>query len=128
MAIRPEEITNIIKEKIEKLDTSIDVNEVGTVIQVGDGIARVYGLNNVKASELVDFGHGVKGMALNLEYDNVGCVLMGPDTRVHEGDTVKRTGEVISIPVGTLKMRNQKKTSEGKMLATESVSLRSSFT
>ena len=101
MAIRPEEITNIIKEKIEKLDTSIDVNEVGTVIQVGDGIARVYGLNNVKASELVDFGHGVKGMALNLEYDNVGCVLMGPDTLVHEGDTVKRTGEVISIPVGT---------------------------
>ncbi len=100
MAIRPEEITNIIKEKIEKFDTSIDVSEVGTVIQVGDGIARVYGLNNVKSSELVDFGHGVKGMALNLEYDNVGCVLMGADTLVHEGDTVKRTGEVISIPVG----------------------------
>ena len=100
MAIRPEEITNIIKEKIEKFDTSIDVSEVGTVIQVGDGIARVYGLNNVKASALVDFGHGVKGMALNLEYDNVGCVLMGADTLVHEGDTVKRTGEVISIPVG----------------------------
>ncbi len=99
MAIRPEEITNIIKEKIEKFDTSVDVSEVGTVIQVGDGIARVYGLNNVKASELVDFGQGVKGMALNLEYDNVGCVLMGADTLVHEGDTVKRTGEVISIPV-----------------------------
>ena len=76
------------------------MSEVGTVIQVGDGIARVYGLNNVKSSELVDFGHGVKGMALNLEYDNVGCVLMGADTLVHEGDTVKRTGEVISIPVG----------------------------
>ena len=73
---------------------------MGSVIQVGDGIARVYGLNQVKASELVDFGHGVKGMALNLEYDNVGCVLMGPDTDVHEGDSVKRTGEVISIPVG----------------------------
>lgn len=99
MAIRPEEITNIIKEKIEKFDTSIDVSEVGTVIQVGDGIARVHGLKNVKASELVDFGHGVKGMALNLEYDNVGCVLMGPDHLVHEGDTVKRTGEVISICV-----------------------------
>ena len=66
MAIRPEEITNIIKEQIEKFDTSIDASEVGTVIQVGDGIARVYGLNNFKASELVDFGHGVKGMALNL--------------------------------------------------------------
>ena len=100
MAIRPEEITRIIKEKIEKFDSSIDVSEVGTVIQVGDGIARVYGLNNVKASELVDFGHGVKGMALNLEYDNVGCVLMGPDHLVQEGDVVKRTGEVISIPVG----------------------------
>ncbi len=100
MAIRPEEITNIIREKIEHFDTSIDVSEVGTVIQVGDGIARVYGLSNVKASELVDFGHGVKGMALNLEYDNVGCVLMGADHQVQEGDTVKRTGEVISIPVG----------------------------
>lgn len=100
MEIRPEEITNIIKEKIAKFDTSIDVSEVGTVIQVGDGIARVHGLSNVKASELVDFGHGVKGMALNLEYDNVGCVLMGPDHLVHEGDTVKRTGEVISISVG----------------------------
>ncbi len=100
MAIRPEEITNIIKEKIEQFNTKIDVNEVGTVIQVGDGIARVHGLNNVKASELVDFGNGIKGMALNLEYDNVGCVLMGPDNLVHEGNTVKRTGEVINIPVG----------------------------
>jgi len=100
MAIRPEEITSIIKSKIEKFDTAVDVNEVGTVIQVGDGIARVYGLENVKSSELVDFGNGVKGMAMNLEYDNVGCVLMGSDQLVHEGTTVKRTGEVISIPVG----------------------------
>ena len=100
MAIRPEEITNIIKQKIEQFNTSVDVSEVGTVIQVGDGIARVHGLNNVKASELVDFGNGVKGMALNLEYDNVGCVLMGQDHLVQEGNTVKRTGEVISIPVG----------------------------
>ncbi len=100
MAIRPEEITNIIKQKIEQFEPTVDVSEVGTVIQVGDGIARVHGLNNVKASELVDFGNGVKGMALNLEYDNVGCVLMGQDHLVHEGNTVKRTGEVISIPVG----------------------------
>lgn len=100
MAIRPEEITNIIKNKIEHFDTSADINEVGTVIQVGDGIARVHGLNNVKASELVDFGNGVKGMAMNLEYDNVGCVLMGSDQLVHEGGVVKRTGEVISLPVG----------------------------
>ncbi len=100
MAIRPEEITSIIKSKIEKADTSLDINEVGTVIQVGDGIARVHGLNRVKASELVDFGHGVKGMAMNLEYDNVGCILMGSDQQIHEGTTVKRTGEVISIAVG----------------------------
>lgn len=100
MAIRPEEITNIIKEKIEHFDAKADISEVGTVIQVGDGIARVHGLSNVKASELVDFGNGVKGMAMNLEYDNVGCVLMGADHLVHEGGTVKRTGEVISIPVG----------------------------
>lgn len=99
MAIRPEEITTIIKQKIEKFDTAVDVSEVGSVIQVGDGIARVHGLKNVKASELVDFGHGVQGMALNLEYDNVGCVLMGPDHLVREGDSVKRTGEVISINV-----------------------------
>ena len=97
MAIRPEEITTIIKQKIQNFDTSVDVSEVGSVIQVGDGIARVHGLKNVKASELVDFGHGVTGMALNLEYDNVGCVLMGPDHLVREGDSVKRTGEVISI-------------------------------
>lgn len=100
MAIRPEEITNIIQEKIKNFDASADISEVGTVIQVGDGIARVHGLNNVKASELVDFGNGVKGMAMNLEYDNVGCVLMGADHLVREGGTVKRTGEVISIPVG----------------------------
>ena len=100
MAIRPEEITNIIKEKIKNFDTRADLSEVGTVIQVGDGIARVYGLKRVKASELVDFGHGIKGMAMNLEYDNVGCVLMGPDDAVQEGGTVKRTGEVISLPVG----------------------------
>ena len=99
MAIRPEELTNILTEKISKFESSADLSEVGTVIQVGDGIARVHGLNNVKASELVDFGNGVKGMALNLEYDNVGCVLMGPDHLVHEGDSVKRTGEVISVPV-----------------------------
>lgn len=99
MAIRPEEITSIIKQKIEQFNAPADISETGTVIQVGDGIARVHGLNNVKASELVDFGHGVKGMALNLEYDNVGCVLMGAAHQVHEGDTVKRTGEVISIGV-----------------------------
>jgi len=100
MAIRPEEITTIIQEKIKNFHASADISQTGTVIQVGDGIARVYGLRDVKSSELVDFGNGVKGMAMNLEYDNVGCVLMGSDRLVQEGTTVKRTGEVISIPVG----------------------------
>ncbi len=101
MAIRPEEITSIIKQKIAQFDAQVDISETGTVIQVGDGIARVHGLKNVKSSELVDFGNGVQGMALNLEYDNVGCVLMGPDHLVHEGDIVKRTGKVISIGVSS---------------------------
>lgn len=101
MAIRPEEITSIIKQKIAQFDAQVDISETGTVIQVGDGIARVHGLKNVKSSELVDFGNGIQGMALNLEYDNVGCVLMGSDHLVHEGDIVKRTGKVISIGVSS---------------------------
>ncbi len=100
MGIRPDEITSIIKEKIENFVPQTQTDEVGTVISVGDGIARVYGLNKAVSGELLDFQSGVKGLAMNLEYDNIGCVLMGPDTEVKEGDTVKRTGKVISIPVG----------------------------
>ncbi len=100
MAIRPEEITSIIKEKIENFVPSSQINETGTVISVGDGIARIYGLKNAVSGELLDFQNGVRGMVLNLEYDNIGCVIMGPDTDIKEGDTVKRTGKVISIPVG----------------------------
>ena len=100
MAIRPEEITSIIKEKITNFVPSAKLGEEGTVISVGDGIARIYGLNNALSGELLTFPGGVQGMVMNLEYDNIGCVLLGDDTKVKEGDTVTRTGKVISIPVG----------------------------
>ncbi|HHL71516.1 MAG TPA: F0F1 ATP synthase subunit alpha [Bacteroidetes bacterium] len=100
MEIRPEEITSIIKKQIEGFEKEIDVSEVGEVIQVGDGIARVYGLDKVMYSELVEFPGGVFGMALNLEEDNVGCILFGSDTDIKEGDTVKRTGRIMQVPVG----------------------------
>ncbi|KAF1086024.1 ATP synthase subunit alpha [Sporotomaculum syntrophicum] len=100
MNLRPEEISAIIRQQIEKYKAEIEVSDVGTVIQVGDGIARVYGLEECMASELLEFPGGTMGMALNLEEDNIGCVLMGPYTHIKEGDTVKRTGRIISVPVG----------------------------
>lgn len=100
MNLRPEEISAIIRQQIEKYKAEIEVSDVGTVIQVGDGIARVYGLEECMASELLEFPGGTMGMALNLEEDNIGCVLMGPYTHIQEGDTVKRTGRIISVPVG----------------------------
>lgn len=100
MEIRPDEITSIIKQQIEGFETSVELAEVGKVVQVGDGIARVYGLEQVMASELVEFPGGVYGMALNLEEDNVGCVLFGEDIHVKEGDTAKRTGRIMQVPVG----------------------------
>lgn len=100
MDIRPDEITSILKKQIEGFEKQIDVSEVGEVIQVGDGIARVYGLQNVQAGELVEFPKGVMGMALNLETDNVGVILFGRETEIKEGDTVKRTGRVMDVPVG----------------------------
>ena len=100
MNLRPEEISSIIKEQIKRYDNKIDVVDVGTVIQVGDGIARVHGLEKCMAGELLEFPGGVYGMALNLEEDNVGCVLMGSDSGIREGDTVKRTGRIVEVPVG----------------------------
>ncbi|MGH7449983.1 MAG: F0F1 ATP synthase subunit alpha [bacterium] len=100
IAIRPDEITSILKRQIEGFERKIDISEVGEVIQVGDGIARVYGLQNVQASELVEFSGGVMGMALNLEEDNVGIILFGSDISIKEGDVVKRTGRVMDLPVG----------------------------
>ena len=100
MQIRPDEVTRILKQQLESFEKSINVEEVGEVIQVGDGIARVYGLQNVMASELVEFPGGVFGMALNLEEDNVGCVLFGSDRYIKEGDEAKRTGRIMQVPVG----------------------------
>lgn len=100
MQIQPEEIQRVLKEQIEDLDTDLDVKEVGTVLSVGDGIASVHGLENVMASELVEFENGVQGLALNLEEDSVGVVIMGSDRGIHEGDRVERTGRIADVPVG----------------------------
>jgi F-type H+-transporting ATPase subunit alpha len=101
MEIRPAEISEILKRQIADFDTSSNVAETGQVLSVGDGIARIFGLTNVKAGELVDFpSAGIKGMALNLEQDNVGVVIFGDDKQIREGDTVTRTGQIVDVPVG----------------------------
>src|ERR1700684_2978958 len=100
MEIRAPEISAILKKQISEFGTEADVAEVGQVLSVGDGIARVYGLDKVQAGELVEFPNGVKGMALNLESDNVGVVIFGDDSGISEGDTVKRTGAIVDATVG----------------------------
>ena len=98
--IKPDEISAILRQQLSNFNASASLEEVGTVLQVGDGIARVYGLNNVRSGELVEFENGVKAIALNLEEDNVGVVLMGDSSEIKEGDKVKRTGQIASIKVG----------------------------
>ena len=100
MQIKAAEIADIIRRQIEGQETTIDMSEVGTVISVGDGIAHVYGLDGVMMGELLELPHDVFGLALNLEDDNVGCVLMGEVHHVSEGDEVKRTKRILDIPVG----------------------------
>ncbi|KIL37980.1 ATP F0F1 synthase subunit alpha [Gordoniibacillus kamchatkensis] len=100
MAIRPDEISTLIKQQIEQYKSDIQVVEVGTVITVGDGIARAHGLSNVMAGELLEFSNGVLGYAFNLEENNVGIVILGPYTDIREGDQVKRTGRIMQVPVG----------------------------
>jgi F-type H+-transporting ATPase subunit alpha len=100
MQINPSEVTKILKEQIKKFGEKAEVSEVGQVLSVGDGIARVYGLDNVQAGEMVEFSDGLKGMALNLESDNVGVVIFGDDSSIKEGDVVKRTGAIVDAPVG----------------------------
>ena len=100
MEINPSEVTKILKEQIKKYGDKAEVTEVGQVLSVGDGIARIYGLDNVQAGEMVEFSDGSKGMALNLENDNVGVVIFGEDKNIKEGDTVKRTGSIVDTPVG----------------------------
>lgn len=99
-SIRPEEITGIIKDRIANFESRLQMNEIGTVLTIGDGVARVFGLKNVLAGELVEFDGGVKGMVLNLEANNVGIVVLGNDEGIKEGSTVKRTEKIVSVPVG----------------------------
>lgn len=98
--IRPDEVSRVLESRLAGYKKEIAEVGVGTVLQVGDGIARIYGLQDVMASELIEFPNGVMGMVLNLEEDNVGCVVLGPDTEIKEGDQVKRTGRIIDVPVG----------------------------
>ena len=100
MELRPEEISSIIKEQIKRYENKIDLQDVGTVIQVGDGIARIHGLEKCMAGELLQFEGDVYAMALNLEEDFVGAVMLGSDENIKEGDTVKRTGRIVEVPVG----------------------------
>ena len=100
MDIRAAEISKVIKDQIASFGTEAQVSEVGQVLSVGDGIARIHGLDNVQAGEMVEFANGIQGMALNLEADNVGVVIFGSDAEIREGDTVKRTGTIVDVPVG----------------------------
>ena len=100
MSINPSEVTKLLKDPIKNFGEKAEVSEIGKVLSVGDGIARVYGLDNVQAGEMVEFDDGSKGMALNLENDNVGVVIFGDDRKIREGDTVKRTNAIVDVPVG----------------------------
>ncbi|HJM47839.1 MAG TPA: F0F1 ATP synthase subunit alpha, partial [Candidatus Marinimicrobia bacterium] len=100
MEIKTEDITSLLKQQLKEFKVDLDVSEVGEVLMVGDGVARVSGLENVMSSELVELPNGVFGMALNLEEDNVGLVLFGDSRLVKEGDLAKRTGKVVEVPVG----------------------------
>ena len=100
MTIKADEISKIIREQIGSFAVAVDVAEVGTVISLGDGIARVHGCQRAMAGEMLEFPHGIYGIALNLEEESVGTVLLGDYTEIKEGDTVKRTGRIISVPVG----------------------------
>ncbi len=100
MAIRSEEIASIIKQQIQQFGTDVAAVNVGTVVEAGDGIARVHGLSNVAASELVQFASGVMGLALNLEEDSVGVVVLGDYDEIKEGDEVRATGRIVEVPVG----------------------------
>src|ERR1700738_1848373 len=98
--IRADEIPSLLRQEIENYERAIDVTEVGSVISLGDGIARIHGLERVMAGELIEFPHDVSGIAMNLEEDQVGAVLLGEYTAIREGDEVRRTGRIMSVPVG----------------------------
>ena len=99
-SIKPAEVSKILRQQLEGIQTSVELEEVGTVLQIGDGIARIYGLSNVQSNELIEFENGIEAIVLNLEEDNVGAVLLGDPQEIREGDIVKRTGQIASIRVG----------------------------
>src|ERR1700759_4737845 len=98
--IQADEITELLRQQFENYEQRVQVDEVGTVISLGDGIARVHGLDKVMAGELIEFPHGISGLAMNLDESDVGAVLLGDYTEIKEGDQVKRTGKIMSVPVG----------------------------
>ena len=98
--IKPAEVSKILRQQLEGIQTGVELEEVGTVLQVGDGIARIYGLSNAQSNELIEFENGIEAIVLNLEEDNIGAVLLGPTEEINEGDIVKRTGRIASLPVG----------------------------
>jgi F-type H+-transporting ATPase subunit alpha len=100
MAMRPDEIVAVLRRQIEEFESKLELEDLGSVLMVGDGIARVYGLEKALAGELLEFPEGVFGMVLNLEEDNIGVVILGPYEHIKEGDPVKRTGTVVQVPVG----------------------------
>lgn len=100
MNLRPEEISSVIKEQIKRYKSELEVSDIGTVVQVADGIARIHGLENAMQGELLEFPGDVYGMVMNLEEDNVGAVLLGSNRNINEGDVVKTTGRVVEVPVG----------------------------
>jgi F-type H+/Na+-transporting ATPase subunit alpha len=99
-SVRPDEVSAILREQLAGSKTEAELEEIGTVLQIGDGVARIYGLSKVQAGELLSFENGLKALALNLEEDNVGAVLLGSSSGIKEGATVKRTGEIASVKVG----------------------------
>src|SRR3990172_10901171 len=100
MGLNPEEVSSVIKQQLEQYESQVKMESVGRGLQVGDGIARIWGLEDVQMSELIEFPNDIIGMVLNLEVDNVGAAVFGSDTRIHEGDMVRRTGKVAEVPVG----------------------------
>ena len=107
MNLRPEEISSVIKEQIKRYKSELEVSDIGTVVQVADGIARIHGLENAMQGELLEFPGDVYGMVMNLEEDNVGAVLLGSNRNINEGDVVKTTGRVVEVPVGDAMMALQ---------------------
>ncbi len=119
MSIKASEISSIIRDQINNFESQADISEVGTVLKVGDGVAQVYGLDNVQAGEMVEFTGGVQGMALNLEEDNVGIVIFGSDRDIKEGDQVKRTKAIVDVPVGSTTLAENTQMIETQPLPTQ---------